>query len=72
MESLDGRVAIVTGGARRIGRGIATVLQAAGADVVIADVNETGAQQTAADLSASGDHAVSIGADVTDKQAAED
>jgi 3-oxoacyl-[acyl-carrier protein] reductase len=72
VESLDGRVAIVTGSARGIGRGIATVLRAAGANVVIADVNDAAAQQTAAELSADGNHGIAIGADVTDKQAAED
>jgi 3-oxoacyl-[acyl-carrier protein] reductase len=72
VESLAGRVAIVTGGARGIGRGIATVLAAEGANVVVADVNDTAAKQTAADLSASGSQAVAISADVTKKQDAED
>jgi NAD(P)-dependent dehydrogenase (short-subunit alcohol dehydrogenase family) len=40
MESLQGRVAIVTGAARGIGLGIATVLRDARADVVVADVDE--------------------------------
>jgi 3-oxoacyl-[acyl-carrier protein] reductase len=50
MERLDGQVAIVTGGARGIGHGIATVLRAEGANVVIADVNGAAAVQTAAQL----------------------
>ena len=72
MESLAGRVAIVTGGARGIGRGIATVLRSAGANIVVADVDDSGAQQTAVELDASGSHAVAISADVTSKQDAED
>lgn len=47
MESLAGQVAIVTGGARGIGFGIATVLRGEGADVVIADVDEQAAVRAA-------------------------
>jgi 3-oxoacyl-[acyl-carrier protein] reductase len=66
MQRLDGQVAIVTGGARGIGRGIAAVLRAEGADVVIADVDEAGAAAAAAALSESGDHAIGVRADVTE------
>jgi 3-oxoacyl-[acyl-carrier protein] reductase len=65
MQRLDGQVAIITGGARGIGRGIAAVLRAEGADVVIADVDEAGAATAAAALSESGDHAIGVRADVT-------
>ena len=48
--SLKGKVAIVTGGAQGFGYGIAEVLAAAGADVVIADMNVEGANAAAAKL----------------------
>jgi 3-oxoacyl-[acyl-carrier protein] reductase len=65
MESLRGRVAIVTGAARGIGLGIATVLRSEGADVVIADLDEQGAQTAAAQLCGTGEHALGLGFDVT-------
>jgi 3-oxoacyl-[acyl-carrier protein] reductase len=65
MERLDGQVAIVTGGARGIGLGIATVLRAEGANVVIADIDGAVAAQAAAQLCDTGEHALAVQADVT-------
>ena len=67
MERLDGQVAVVTGGARGIGLGIATVLRAEGADVVIADVDGEAAAETASRLSGTGEHAIAVRADVTEQ-----
>lgn len=50
--SLDGRNAVVTGGAMGIGRGIAARFLEAGANVLIADLDEAAAQQTASELAA--------------------
>ena len=52
MGVLDGRRALVTGGASGIGRAIAEAYLAEGADVVIADVDEAAAQLTAKELGA--------------------
>lgn len=64
MERLDGQVAVITGGARGIGLGIAAVLRSEGADVVIADLNAAAATAAAAQLSADGEHAIAVQADV--------
>jgi NAD(P)-dependent dehydrogenase (short-subunit alcohol dehydrogenase family) len=53
---LEGRVAVVTGGGRGIGKAISAKLIEAGAKVIVADVDEDSALQTAKELSApSGD-----------------
>ncbi len=60
-ESLVGKVAIVTGGARRIGRAIALALARAGADVAISwRTSHTEAQQTAAEIAALGRRALAV------------
>lgn len=50
MFSLEGRIAIVTGGASGIGRGISEVLSRAGAHVVIADIDVARGTSAAADI----------------------
>ena len=67
MKSLKGQVAVVTGAASGVGRGIAQVLAAEGARVAIADVNERGAGDAAAALNADGHEALAIPVDVTDR-----
>jgi NAD(P)-dependent dehydrogenase (short-subunit alcohol dehydrogenase family) len=47
---LDGKVAIVTGAAKGIGRAIAAKLDGAGASVVLADIDSGGAEAAAAPL----------------------
>ena len=68
MQSLTDQVAVVTGAARGIGRGIAAVLRAEGARVVIADIDTAAAEQTAAEL---GEGAIAIATDVTDRASVE-
>jgi NAD(P)-dependent dehydrogenase (short-subunit alcohol dehydrogenase family) len=54
MGAFDGKVAVVTGGASGIGRGIALELAGRGADVAIADINEERLAETAAAVAATG------------------
>ncbi len=51
MADLDGRVAVVTGGARGIGLGCCERLSAAGASVLVADIDIAEAQKSAKSLS---------------------
>ena len=51
---LAGKVAIVTGGARGIGRGICLVLADNGADIVVADMNSEGAEAVSAEVASKG------------------
>ena len=67
--SLDGKVAIVTGGSKGIGRRIAEVFAEAGASVVIAARGEEHLQQVAKEIEAAGGRAVPIVTDVSDPEA---
>ncbi|MFQ5614207.1 MAG: SDR family NAD(P)-dependent oxidoreductase [Anaerolineae bacterium] len=64
---LSGKVAVVTGGAQGIGRAIAADCARAGADVVIADLQEEAAEQTARQIAGeSGRRALAVRTDVAD------
>lgn len=65
---LQGKVAIVTGGAQGIGRGIVETLCAAGAQVLIADCNQAEAAVVAAALERHGQHALAVEVDVADER----
>jgi 3-oxoacyl-[acyl-carrier protein] reductase len=65
MSRLTGRVAIVTGGGRGIGREVADRMAAEGASVVIGDVSAEGAEEVAAAIAASGGSAIGRSADVS-------
>jgi NAD(P)-dependent dehydrogenase (short-subunit alcohol dehydrogenase family) len=63
--SLEGRNALVTGGATGIGESIARVLAAAGANVTIGDIDIAGAERVAAEISGN-----AVRLDVTDPESA--
>src|SRR5687768_8479140 len=65
-RSLHGRVVVVTGGARGIGRAIATALATRGCRVAIGDLDAHGAREAAEEL---GGQAVGLALDVTDRPA---
>lgn len=62
---LNGRVALVTGGARRVGRAISLALARAGADVVVNYFQSAeAAEETVAEIVALGRRAIAVHADV--------
>ncbi|MDW3652047.1 MAG: glucose 1-dehydrogenase [Bacteroidia bacterium] len=66
MSTLNGKVAVVTGGARDIGRAISVCLAKEGAKVVVNYYNsEAGANETLEEIKALGGEAIAVKADVS-------
>ncbi|MCS7350774.1 SDR family NAD(P)-dependent oxidoreductase [Thermoflexus sp.] len=65
---LKDKVAIVTGGAMGIGKGIVTVFAREGAKVVIADINEVAGQETEKELRDQGFEAFFVRCDVSNEE----
>lgn len=64
-HELQGKVAIITGGSRGIGKGIAERLTEAGAEIIIADIDISKAKKTAEELAKKGKNSLAIQVDVS-------
>ena len=62
---VDGKVALVTGGASGIGRATALTFAREGAKLVVADMNEDGGHQTVHMITENGGEALFVQVDVT-------
>ena len=66
--NLDGKVAIVTGSTKGIGKAMAEALAAAGATVVISSRKDDACQRVAQELEARGHHAVPIACNISRRE----
>ena len=69
MNSLEGKVAIITGAASGLGKAIAELYAKHGARVAIADIDQQAADRAAAEIKAAGGKAIGIAMDVTNEDA---
>ena len=69
---IEGKVAVITGGARGIGREIGLVLAKEGADIVICDINMELAAKTQQEIESLGRRSLSVLTDVTNFSHAEE
>ena len=67
MARLEGKVAFITGAASGIGKEIALEFAREGAKIIIADLNQRGADDTATEIEKNGSKAIGISVDVTDE-----
>ena len=71
MKRLEGKVALVTGGAQGIGRAIALLFARQGAKVAISDINLEKAKETCREVESLGGQSLAVGGSVADAPAAE-
>ncbi len=69
-NALEGKVVLVTGGGSGLGEAICHVLSESGAEVIVADVREAGAQKVADAIAADGGAATVLRLDVSDEASA--
>ena len=72
MQELQGKVAVITGGASGIGRAVAEAAAAAGMKLVLADIEEAVLKETEAAFTASGADVLSVVTDVSVGASVED
>ena len=71
-DYFTGKTIIITGAGSGIGRATALIFAREGANVVCADLNEAGARETAAQVSAKGGKALPLRTDVTSRAQVDD
>ena len=64
-DYFHGKTIVITGAASGIGRATALIFAREGANVVCADINEAGAQETASKVNEIGSQSLALGVDVT-------
>lgn len=69
--SLDGKVAVVTGSGRGIGRAIALAMASKGADIAVADVNTPDVEKTVGEIQQMGRRAIGVTTDITERDQVE-
>jgi NAD(P)-dependent dehydrogenase (short-subunit alcohol dehydrogenase family) len=65
---LKGKVSLITGAARGIGRASALLFSREGSSIVIADIDEEGGQKTRSEIIGNGGKAIFIKTDVSKKE----
>ena len=68
MKRLEGKIAIVTGGARGLGKTFCLAMVEEGAKLIVADILEKEAQQTVMEINAKGGAGISLKVDITSEE----
>jgi 3-oxoacyl-[acyl-carrier protein] reductase len=69
---LENKVAVVTGGAKGLGKEDALLMAKEGADIVVVDIDKEGAAQTAIEVGEIGRRSMAVAIDITDTKSVHD